>query len=59
MDVSHFELVWKPQSPAAPTGVSGVDKVFQGYFLEITNLEPVAYSYAVEFVAAPAAVARA
>jgi hypothetical protein len=58
MDVSHFELIWKPQSPASPIGVSGVDKVFQGYFLEITNLEAVAYSYEVEFVAAPAVVAE-
>jgi hypothetical protein len=56
MDVSHFELIWKPQSPATPIGANSVDKVFQGYFLEITNLEPVAYSYAVEFVAAPAAL---
>jgi hypothetical protein len=34
MDVSHFELVYKPQSPAGPA-----DTVLQGYFLEITNLE--------------------
>lgn len=56
MDVSHFELVWKRQSPATPIGQSGIDKVFQGYFLEITNLEPVSYRYALEFVAAPAAL---
>lgn len=54
MEVSHFELVWKPQSPAAPIGQAGVDRVFQGYFLKITNLENVAYSYSLEFVAAPA-----
>lgn len=34
MDVSHFELVYKPQSPAGPA-----DTVLQGYFLEIANLE--------------------
>lgn len=55
MEVSHFELVWKPQSPATPIGQTGIDKVFQGYFLEITNLESTAYSYAVEFVVAPGA----
>jgi hypothetical protein len=55
MEVSHFELVWKPQSPATPIGQSGIDKVFQGYFLEITNLETTAYRYSVEFVVAPSA----
>jgi hypothetical protein len=39
MEVSHFELVWKPQSPATPIGQTGVDRVFQGYFLKISNLE--------------------
>jgi hypothetical protein len=58
MDVSHFELVWKPQSPATPIGATGVDKVFQGYFLEITNLGDVSYSYQVEFVATPVAAAN-
>jgi hypothetical protein len=52
MDVSHFELVWKPQSPSAPTGTAAVASVLQGYFLEITNLEPQAYRYSFEFVAA-------
>ncbi|NJS40016.1 MAG: hypothetical protein HC783_14495 [Rhodobacteraceae bacterium] len=55
MEVSHFELIWKPQSPATPIGQSGIDKVFQGYFLEITNLEAVDYTYAIEFVVAPGA----
>lgn len=53
MDVSHFELIWKPQSPAAPAGTTAVATLIQGYFLEITNLEFVAYSYRVELVAAP------
>jgi hypothetical protein len=53
MDVSHFELIWKPQSPAAPTGTPAVANVIQGYFLEITNLESVAYQYRVELVASP------
>lgn len=52
MEVSHFELIWKPQSPNAPQGTPAVDSVLQGYFLEITNLESVSYSYTVEFVAA-------
>jgi hypothetical protein len=56
MDVSHFELVWKPQSPATPIGQSGIDRVFQGYFLKLTNLEDKALSFALSFVAAPAAV---
>jgi hypothetical protein len=51
MDVSHFELIWKPQSPAAPSGTTNVATLIQGYFLEITNLESVAYSYRVELVA--------
>ncbi len=58
MEVSHFELIWKPQSPATPIGQSGIDKVFQGYFLKITNLEPVEYLYTVEFVVAPGAPAE-
>lgn len=52
MDVSHFELIWKPQSPAAPSGTTAVATLIQGYFLEITNLETVAYSYRLELVAA-------
>lgn len=53
MEVSSFELIFKPQAPSAPTGTAAVDRVIQGYFLSITNLEPVAYSYAVSFVAVP------
>jgi hypothetical protein len=52
LDVSHFELIWKPQSPASPAGVVNVASVIQGYFLEITNLEDREYLYTVEFVAA-------
>lgn len=48
--VSHFELIFKPQSPASPPGVN-VDRLIQGYFLEITNLETVPYSYSLEFIA--------
>jgi hypothetical protein len=55
MDVSHFELIWKPQAPAAPSGTPAVATVLQGYFLKITNLESVTYSFRVEFVAAPVA----
>ncbi len=53
MDVSQFELVYKPQSPAAPSGTAAVDSLIQGYFLKITNLETQAMSYRVSFVAAP------
>lgn len=53
MDVSHFELIWKPQSPQEPQGSTAVAAVLQGYFLEITNLEDVSYRYSVDFVAAP------
>ena len=53
MDVSHFELIWKPQSPAAPTNTPAVANVIQGYFLELTNLDDLPYKYRVEFVASP------
>ncbi len=53
MDVSQFELIFKPQSPAAPTGTAAVDRVLQGYFLEITNLEDQEYRFLVEFIAPP------
>ena len=53
MEVSHFELIFKPQSPAAPTGVAAVDRLIQGYFLAITNLEDVEYRYRLDFVAVP------
>lgn len=54
MEVSQFELIFKPQSPASPPGTA-VDRVIQGYFLEITNLEAVEYRYRLEFVAVPPA----
>lgn len=50
MVVSHFELIFKPQSPSAPTDTGPVDSVLQGYFLEITNLEDVELRYALDFV---------
>ncbi len=52
MEISQFELIFKPQSPASPPGVN-VDRVIQGYFLEITNLENKEYRYRLEFVATP------
>ncbi len=48
MIVSHFELVYKPQSPAGPA-----DTVLQGYFLEITNLEAVQLEFALNFTTSP------
>jgi hypothetical protein len=53
MEVSTFELIFKPQSPAAPAGVPAVDRVIQGYFLAIANLEAREYRYRVEFVVPP------
>jgi hypothetical protein len=53
MHVSSFELLFKPQSPAAPDGVSAVDRLIQGYFLSITNLEEEDYRFGVELVALP------
>lgn len=44
MIVSHFEIVYKPQSPAGPA-----DTVLQGYFLEISNLEDVDLNFALSF----------
>jgi hypothetical protein len=55
MEISTFELLFKPQSPAAPDGVAAVDRVVQGYFLQITNLEDEDYVYALDFVAPPVA----
>ena len=45
MNVSHFELIFKPQSPVPPA-----DTVLQGYFLSISNLEDVELSYRLDFV---------
>jgi hypothetical protein len=53
MDVSHFELIFKPQAPVGVGGTGAVDTALQGYFLEISNLEDVEYQYELEFVAQP------
>ncbi len=53
MEVSTFEILFKPQSPAAPAGVLAVDRVIQGYFLTITNLEAQEYRYRLEFIVPP------
>jgi hypothetical protein len=45
MNVSHFELIFKPQSPEG-----AADTVLQGYFLTITNLEEVELSFRLDFV---------
>lgn len=45
MEISHFELIYKPQSPVGPA-----DTVLQGYFLNITNLEGVPLSFRLDFV---------
>ncbi len=52
MIVSHFELLFKPQAPGPATGVA-VERVVQGYFLEITNLETRELLYEVDFVMSP------
>ena len=56
MIVSHFELIFKPQAPGPATGIA-VDRVVQGYFLEITNLENKELLYQVQFVVSPPAAA--
>jgi hypothetical protein len=48
MNVSQFELIFKPQSPVPPA-----DIVLQGYFLSISNLEDVELSYRLDFVTSP------
>ena len=45
MDISHFELVYKPQSPVPPA-----DTVLQGYFLKISNLEDKELQFQLTFV---------
>ncbi|MEJ6391274.1 hypothetical protein [Gymnodinialimonas ulvae] len=45
MNVSQFELIFKPQSPVPPA-----DTVLQGYFLSISNLEDVALSFRLDLV---------
>jgi hypothetical protein len=45
MEVSQFEIVFKPQSP-----VGNADTVLQGYFLAISNLEDATYRFQLEFV---------
>lgn len=45
MEVSNFEIVYKPQSPIGPA-----DTVLQGYFLEISNLEDVELRFRLDFV---------
>jgi len=45
MEVSNFEIVYKPQSPIGPA-----DTVLQGYFLEISNLENIELSFRLDFV---------
>ncbi len=48
MEVSQFELVYKPQSPVPPA-----DIVLQGYFLAISNLEGNPYSFTLDFITSP------
>ncbi len=53
MEVSTFELLFKQQSPVIPNGVLNVQKVIQGYFLTISNLENQAYTYALDLTIFP------
>lgn len=52
-NVSHFELLFKAQAPVPPQGTAAVDRVIQGYFLELTNLEANDYLFTIEFVVTP------
>jgi hypothetical protein len=45
MEVSSFELIYKPQSP-----LGDADTVLQGYFLNITNLEDKELTFQVNFI---------
>ncbi|MEM0935877.1 MAG: hypothetical protein AAF646_18130 [Pseudomonadota bacterium] len=45
MEISSFELIFKPQSP-----VGAADTVLQGYFLNVTNLEDVSLTFRLNFV---------
>ena len=45
MEVSSFELIYKPQSPSG-----AADTVLQGYFLNITNLEDTTLVFQVDFI---------
>ena len=48
MEVSNFEIVYKPQSPIGPA-----DTVLQGYFLELSNLEDVELRFRLDFSTSP------
>jgi hypothetical protein len=48
MDITQFELLYNPQSPAP--GLSDII-LTQGYFLEITNLENEEYQFALNLIA--------
>jgi len=50
MDVSHFELIFKPQAPPDQTAPAPPADVLQGYFLKITNREDREYRFALDFV---------
>jgi hypothetical protein len=54
-EVSHFELLLKPQAPSGPgsSGPQNVATVLQGYFLELTNLGDDTYRFRVELVVEP------
>ena len=55
MEVSHFELIYKRQSPVGVGGAPAetVDTALQGYFLSITNLAAQSLEFRVDFVALP------
>jgi len=44
LEISQFELVYKPQSPSGTA-----DTVLQGYFLEISNLEDIELQFSLSF----------
>jgi hypothetical protein len=53
MEVSTFELIFKNQAPITPNGVAALERVLQGYFLTISNLESRQYQFAVSFTIFP------
>lgn len=50
MEVSTFELLYKPLTPALEPGTDAIARrVLQGYFLTIANLEDVPFRFRIEF----------
>lgn len=50
MEVSTFELLYKPLTPSLGTGTEAIARrVLQGYFLTVANLEDVPFTFRIAF----------